>query len=208
MFGALDDRFWTNACLVFLGYIDCEEGDYPSARSRFAEMNEKVPVMRFPWGNTYMLEGYARLAAAQGQAARALRLGGATDALRQTYGVSIGPGLEALFRRSLKPAWQALGEKKGTVAWEEGRAMTLQEAYALTLQEQEEKPASPSGDVLSAREVEVLSFVAEGLTHVQIAESLYISRHTVGHHLSSVYRKLGVKGRTGAVRKAGEMGLI
>ena len=30
MFRGLDDMFWTNACLVFLGYIDCEEGDYPA----------------------------------------------------------------------------------------------------------------------------------------------------------------------------------
>ena len=207
MFRELDDIFWTNACLVFLGYIDCEEGDYPAARSRFAEMNELVPVMRFPWGNTYMLEGYARLAAAQGQAARALRLGGATDALRQTYGVSIGPGLEALFRRSLKPAWQALGEKEGKAAWQEGRAMTLEEAYALTLEEPGTKQPL-SGSILSARETEVLSFVARGLTDVQVAERLYLSRHTVGHHLSSIYRKLGVRGRTAAAHKAAELGLF
>ncbi len=208
VFRKLDDRFWINACLVFLGYIDCEEGDYASALSRFAEMNETVPVIRFPWGATYMLDGYARLAAAQGQAARALRLGGATDMLRQIYGVSIGPRSEALFRRSLRPAWQALGEKEGMAAWEEGRSTSLEEAVALALEGPGTTPGSPSGTVLSVREVEVLSCVAGGLTDVQVAERLYLSRHTVGHHLSSVYRKLGVRGRTAAVHKAGEMGLI
>ena len=208
VFRKLGDRFWINACLVFLGYIDCEEGDYVSALSRFAEMNETVPVTRFPWGATYMLDGYARLAAAQGQAARALRLGGATDMLRQIYGVSIGPRSEALFQRSLRPAWQALGEKEGMAAWEEGRSTSLEEAIALALEEPGTTPGSPSGTVLSPREVEVLSCVAGGLTDVQVAERLYLSRHTVGHHLSSVYRKLGVRGRTAAVHKAGEMGLI
>ena len=171
-------------------------------------MNETVPVIRFPWGATYMLDGYARLAAAQGQAARALRLGGATDMLRQIYGVSIGPRSEALFRRSLRPAWQALGEEEGKAAWEEGRSTSLKEAVALALEEPGATPGSPSRTILSAREVEVLSCVAGGLTDVQVAGRLYLSRHTVGHHLSSVYRKLGVRGRTAAVRKAGEMGLI
>ena len=208
MFRRLDDKFWFDACLVFLGYTDCEEGDYAAARSRFLQMNETLPLIEFPWGATYTLEGFARLAAAQGQAARALRLAGATDALRQTYGVAIGPIGEAAFERSIEPAWRALDEDNGKAAWEEGRAMTLDEALAFVLEEPETKPDQPSGTVLSAREVEVLSFVAGGLTDVQIADRLYLSPRTVGHHLRSVYRKLGVNGRAAAVHKAGGMGLI
>jgi non-specific serine/threonine protein kinase len=208
MFRELDDRFCINACLCYLGYIDGEEGAHSAARSRYLQINGTFPVLQSRWGNTYMLEGFARLAAAEGQATRALHLGGATIALRETFGVSIGPGSEALFRRSLEPAWQALGEEAGMTIWDEGRAMTLEEALALALEEPGAKPDHESGGVLSAREVEVLSCVAEGLTDVQVAERLYLSRHTVGHHLSSVYRKLGVQGRTAAVHKAGEMGLI
>ena len=208
MFRELDDRFCINACLCYLGYIDSEEGAHSAARSRYLQINGTFPVLQSRWGNTYMLEGFARLAAAEGQATRALHLGGATVALRETFGVSIGPGSEALFRRSLEPAWQALGEEAGMEIWGDGRAMTLEEALAFALEEPTVKPDRKPGGVLSTREAEVLSFVAEGLTDVQIAERLYLSRRTVGHHLSSAYRKLGVKGRSAAVYRAGEMGLL
>jgi predicted ATPase/DNA-binding CsgD family transcriptional regulator len=200
------DRFWINACLVYLGYIDCEEGNYKAARSRFLLMNEILPLIQFPWGTTYTLEGFARLAVAEGEFVRALRLGGATGALRRTYGVSIGPGSETFFERSLEPAWQALDEEDGRVAWGEGQKMTLEEALDLALGET--KPDRPPQNLLSARETEVLSLVAEGLPDAEVAETLYVSPRTVGGHLRSAYRKLGVKSRTAAVRKAGELGLI
>lgn len=208
IFRKLDDRFWINGCQVHLGYIDCEEGEYAAARSRFLQTNETVPLVQVPWGATYVLDGFTRLAAAQGEAARALRLGGATDALRQTYGVTIGPGEQAAFRRRLEPAWRALGEKEGRAAWEQGRAMTLEEALNIALAEPGKDPDNPPENVLSAREVEVLSLVAEGLSDADVAERLYVSPRTVSGHLRGAYRKLGVKSRTAAVARASELGLI
>jgi predicted ATPase/DNA-binding CsgD family transcriptional regulator len=204
----LDDGFWINACLVHLGYIDCEEGEYAAARSRFLQMNETLPLVRFPWGTTYTLEGFARLAAAEGEAARALRLGGATTALRQTYGVTMGLTGQDAFRRALEPAWRVLGEEAGATAWQEGRSMTLEEAVDLALAEPGTRPDRPPECILSARELEVLSLVAGGLTDAQAAEKLFVSPRTVGGHLRGAYRKLGVKSRTAAVKKARELGLI
>lgn len=63
-------------------------------------------------------------------------------------------------------------------------------------------------EALSAREVEVLRLVAEGLTDARVAERLYLSPRTVGQHLRSVYNKLGMNSRTAAVKKAVELGLI
>jgi DNA-binding CsgD family transcriptional regulator len=60
----------------------------------------------------------------------------------------------------------------------------------------------------SARELEVLSLVARGITDAEVAENLYVSPRTVSRHLRGAYRKLGVKSRTAAVKKAGELGLI
>ena len=45
----------------------------------------------------------------------------------------------------------------------------------------------PAG--LTAREVEVLRLVAQGLTDIQVAEQLVISRRTVNWHLTSIYSK-------------------
>jgi DNA-binding NarL/FixJ family response regulator len=64
----------------------------------------------------------------------------------------------------------------------------------------------PAG--LTAREVEVLRLVADGLTDGQIAERLFVSARTVGQHLRSVYNKLGVDNRSAATRYAVEHGLI
>lgn len=49
---------------------------------------------------------------------------------------------------------------------------------------------------LTAREVELLHLVAEGLTNDEIAERLTLSARTVERHLSNIYRKLGVSGRS------------
>lgn len=61
---------------------------------------------------------------------------------------------------------------------------------------------------LGAREAEVLGLVAEGLTDSEVASRLYLSPRTVGQHLRSVYRKLGVRSRAAATRAAIERGII
>jgi DNA-binding CsgD family transcriptional regulator len=48
---------------------------------------------------------------------------------------------------------------------------------------------------LSAREYEVVGLVADGLTNIQIAKHLYISKRTVESHVGSVKRKLGFDSR-------------
>jgi two-component system response regulator DesR len=66
-----------------------------------------------------------------------------------------------------------------------------------------EQPAAP----LSEREREVLALMASGKTNKEIAERLYLSPHTVKEHTSALYRKLDVRNRTEAVRRAERLGL-
>ncbi|GAA3793989.1 LuxR family transcriptional regulator [Cellulomonas soli] len=63
-------------------------------------------------------------------------------------------------------------------------------------------------DLLTARESEVLSLVAQGLSNRQIGEALYISGKTVSVHVSNLIAKLGVSGRTEAVTVAHQRGLL
>jgi predicted ATPase/DNA-binding SARP family transcriptional activator/DNA-binding CsgD family transcriptional regulator len=194
-FRELDDRFWIAACLVHLGYIDCEDGEYAAARSRFIQMGETIPLAQFSWGATYTLDGFARLAAAEGEAARALRLGGATTALRRTYGVTIGPTGQDAFQRSLVPAWRALGEEGGQTAWEEGLAMTLEEAIGLAYEEPGAKPDRTSENLLTSRELEIAVLVARGLTNRKVASELSVSERTVANHVGKILKKLGFSSR-------------
>lgn len=61
---------------------------------------------------------------------------------------------------------------------------------------------------LSARELEVLELLIEGLNNPQIAERLIISRSTVKFHVSSILGKLGVNNRAEAVALAVEQKLV
>jgi DNA-binding CsgD family transcriptional regulator/tetratricopeptide (TPR) repeat protein len=64
---------------------------------------------------------------------------------------------------------------------------------------------NPAG--LTAREVEVLALLAEGLRNAQIADRLVVSEKTVSHHVSAVLRKLDVSSRGEAGAKALRLGL-
>jgi LuxR family maltose regulon positive regulatory protein len=61
---------------------------------------------------------------------------------------------------------------------------------------------------LSAREIEVLQLIAQGLTNKQVADRLYLSLHTVKAHARNIYGKLGVGNRTQAVAKAKALGIL
>jgi DNA-binding NarL/FixJ family response regulator len=166
------------------------------------------------WFFPRVLDGVAQLAAAEGEAAQALRLAGAAAALRAAIGAGETPPFRAYVERRLERARRALGEKAGARAFQEGRALTPEEALSEARQAlgrpAEETPARRGtvGGLLSARELEVLRLVAEGLTDARVAERLHLSPRTVGRHLESVYRKLGVSSRTAAVRRAGELSLL
>jgi DNA-binding CsgD family transcriptional regulator len=61
---------------------------------------------------------------------------------------------------------------------------------------------------LTRRELEVLALVAEGLRNGQIADRLFLSERTVGHHVSAILRKLGVATRGQAAAEAVRQGVV
>jgi len=61
---------------------------------------------------------------------------------------------------------------------------------------------------LSAREVEVLTLIAEGKTNQEISAHLFLAVNTVKRHAYNIFTKLDVKSRTQAVARARQLGLI
>jgi ATP/maltotriose-dependent transcriptional regulator MalT len=61
---------------------------------------------------------------------------------------------------------------------------------------------------LTPRELEILEFMAAGLSNKEIAERAFVSENTVKTHASRVLDKLGAARRTQAIQRAKELRLI
>ena len=61
---------------------------------------------------------------------------------------------------------------------------------------------------LSAREMEIIELVADGLTNQEIAERLTISKRTVDNHVSNMFTKTGSKNRVALLNWAMDHGKI
>ena len=65
-----------------------------------------------------------------------------------------------------------------------------------------------ASELLTARELQVLALLAEGLANKAIAARLGISDHTVKFHVNAILGKLGAESRTEAVTRAARAGLL
>jgi DNA-binding NarL/FixJ family response regulator len=70
------------------------------------------------------------------------------------------------------------------------------------------EPPPPAERILTAREVEILRMLAEGIANKEIAFRLGLSEHTVKFHVAQVFNKLNVSSRTEAVTAGLRQGLI
>jgi predicted ATPase/DNA-binding CsgD family transcriptional regulator len=172
------------------------------------------------------LEYLVNVVGAAGNGEQAARLLGAATALREAIGAP-GPSVErAMTEQAVAEARRALGEEAWAEAFAAGRAMTLEEAIAEALGEDEGAADSPAEvtqpapeatplapkhehpNDLTPREVEVLRLVASGRSNPQIAQQLKVSARTVEAHLRSIFSKLEVTSRTAAARFALEHALV
>lgn len=95
--------------------------------------------------------------------------------------------------------------QSGSTAIDPGLAARAVDTAA-RMQRDEFWPGARQG--LTQRESEILSFVVTGLSNRGIANKLVIGDETVKSHLRSIYRKLGVSDRTGAVAAALREGIF
>lgn len=90
----------------------------------------------------------------------------------------------------------------------DGDAILSKAMATRILEEFRHQPLIPGDTALTAREVEVLSLVAERLSNKEIASRLVISEHTVKNHMKSILTKLQVRSRRQAAAVGLAQGLV
>lgn len=190
-----------------LGVLARREGRMGRAAGLLGESLSHHRDLGDRWRTASLFEELAGIAS---EPERAAVLLGAAGALRAALSDPVPPCERPDRERDAAVARASLGDEAFADATARGEVMALDAAYkyALDTQRHPVPKAADSAIGLSAREVEVLGFVAEGFTDHQVAGRLYLSPRTVGQHLRNVYRKLGVNSRTAATRAAIEHGLI
>ena len=207
--------------LAVLAQITATQGDYVAAQALYEESLAHAKELGFKRIIPTSLEGLAAAVVAQGEPTWATYLWGAAESLRQTIGAPLPPIEQANYEQALAAARTQLGEAAFAAAWQEGRTMTPEQALAArgaatspppTLAEAPStapaKTASTYPGGLTAREMEVLRLLAQGMTSQQIAERFIISLHTVNAHVRSIYTKLELNSRSALTRYAIEQHLL
>ena len=131
--GKRDDTVWI---LIEMGRAECDEDRPDLALRHFAESMIIAMDLGRRLGVVESLEGVAGVAAATGAPIRAARLWGAADALRQEDGIPRSTRESMIFDRQVKAVHDALTPDEFDQAWNQGRAMSLEDAVGLALADQ------------------------------------------------------------------------
>jgi predicted ATPase/DNA-binding CsgD family transcriptional regulator len=154
------------------------------------------------------LEVLALVSAQTGGPSEAARLLAAVQAARKQLGVVRWPPEPELWAGVQKAVRLTLGEDAFAAAWEDGLALSVDEAagYASRARGKRKRPAR-GWESLTPTELEIARHAAGGLTNPQIGEQMFITRGTVKAHLSHIYAKLNVSSRSELAAEATRRGL-
>ena len=208
-----EDAIQAAAALEVLVPARIRLGDYPRAREDHAELSRIADVV-----GTSTLHAAERLAAgtialADGDGEAASRR--LQDAV-ELYDGSVAPFDAACARlalaRTLATRDRAEAALEQAIAaldvFERLGAAPAARAAAKLVTKVGGRSAAARRSGLTAREVEVLSLVADGLSNREVAERLVVSEHTVHRHVANIYAKLGVSSRAAAVSLATQRALL
>ena len=185
-----------------LGYA---EGVMAWQRGELADAERMVRQATLQWhrcrnrmGACDGLELLGVLAAARERFSDAVRLLAAAEAARPPLQY-LGPGFSAnrgAAGRAVSQARHILGDDRFTQAWDQGQALTLDDAvtYAARKGGGRKRPATGWASLTPA-ERDVVRLVGEGLRNDAIARQLFIAPGTVKVHLSHIFAKLGITTR-------------
>lgn len=151
------------------------------------------------WITGQCLEGLAAVAAVQGDLERAARLFGAALVLRKRLGLD---GVSSWHEGDLAAVVVGMGEETFAAACAGSRAMTLEQMIDYAVEPASDRSETKTGHtgredtgILSPRECEVASLIAQGLSNREIASRLVIGERTAESHVQHILDKLDLSSR-------------
>jgi predicted ATPase/DNA-binding CsgD family transcriptional regulator len=198
LFQAADDDWGTAHSLANLGHLRSTLGDRPGAGAAFRQALEVWRALGNFVDIAECLEGMAAVVV-DGQPRRAAHLFGAAEALRERSGAPIAAVEGPHYRVIIARLKGHLREDTFAAAWREGRGLSMDRAIELALRDDASTAVVVHAEgtgVLSPRELEIATLIADGQSNRKIAETLVVSIKTVETHIQHTFRKLDVKTRS------------
>ena len=130
----LGNKWGVGVSLGILGAIAIREGDWEGAMARLSESLDVRREIGDQSGCAWCLERLAEVAMAQEELGKAVRLFGAGAALRASISSVIDPVDQPEYESKIRSLRAALGEERFAALWDEGQALTLEQAAAYALE--------------------------------------------------------------------------
>lgn len=192
---AQGDQGETAAYLESLACALLGLGDYPAAATTWRESLSIGRGLGDRFVMLCCLQGLSCIASRVLDDGRAIRLAAAAERMSTEESWRSDPWMLRQLVESEVQSRYRLGTRKSEQAWNQGWAMTVDQASGYALGESEQHTAVEAGP-LSRREQEVVRLVAAGMTNRQIGERLFITERSAEGHLERIRNKLGVRSRT------------
>ena len=209
------------------GWITQRQGKLGEAlRYAFESIGHFRSLGTFNFELSSTMMNLSEIAGRTGEGRCAAEFCGLAQKLINTLNMDEPADMRQLFRTAKERARSVAGEAEWEAGFAAGLALAAETAgdWALDqiaylqarLKQQSGKPKAPAQNGtrpvnpggLTAREMEILQLISQGLSDFQVAKTLVISPRTVNAHLTSIYSKLGVNSRAAATRFAIENGLV
>jgi LuxR family maltose regulon positive regulatory protein len=210
----LDDRGGSVSAYCGLGRASCDAGSYEQARGYLGEALQLAKTFGERSAVFEVLSGIAWLLASTGRAEFALQL--AAYVLQQP---ASNPDTKTRATHVREKAENALSPEQVAAALAQGERLDFDITLGRLLTElrslrQEHSAADQPAvaqapfEPLTERELEVLRYIADGMSNYEIATRIFVGVSTVKTHINHLYGKLDVKSRTQAIARARDLKLL
>jgi non-specific serine/threonine protein kinase len=189
------DTFLVGQIIDSLAVVAVRSGARAEARRHYADALAIALEFEDTFTLANSLEGVALVAFTEGDAGLTVRLMSAANGLRAAIGGEPTPDWNLEVAEGLRGARAKLGRQAAEAAWRQGAALSMKEAVRMATG----AAVQPDGDgrtVLTARETQVASLIAQGLTNPEIAQRLRMAGRTADAHVEHIRNKLGLRSRS------------